>query len=67
VGGRLDQTLANIFLLALPSIQSCEVRIENGSDEAFLIKDSGNITGETGDTVTLLPPGVPAYGLPPRG
>jgi thiamine pyrophosphokinase len=55
LGGRVDQTLANVLLLALPELRSIEARITNGRQEVFLIRDEALIEGQVGDTLSLLP------------
>lgn len=67
LGGRLDQLLANIFLLTHPKLMGMDVRIENGAEEAFLIRESGTIEGQAGDTVSLLPLGLTAHGVTTQG
>jgi thiamine pyrophosphokinase len=67
LGDRLDHTLGNLFLLMLPELATCDVRLENGRDEVFLIRTSGIIAGRSGDRVSLLPLGQPAIGVSTRG
>ncbi len=55
LGGRIDQTLANVLLLALPELRSVKVKILNGRQEVFLIRDEALIEGQVGDTLSLLP------------
>lgn len=55
LGGRIDQTLANILLLALPELHSVKARILDGGQEVFLIRDEALIEGQVGDTLSLLP------------
>ena len=55
LGGRLDQTLGNIFLLMLPSLERCRVRLMDGREEVFLIRERETIYGCAGDVVSLLP------------
>lgn len=55
LGGRLDQTLANLFLLLLPELERIKVTIESGSEEVFLIRDAVEISGAPGDVVSLIP------------
>lgn len=66
-GGRLDQTLANIFLLALPELFGCDVRLINGFEEAFLIRGRGEIHGQVGEVVSLLPLFGEVRGIRTRG
>ena len=55
LGGRLDQTLANLSLLLLPEIQDCQVRFEDGQEEIFLAHSSTQINGSPNDIVSLVP------------
>jgi len=55
LGGRFDQTLANILLLALPELEGIKTRIVAGDQEIFLIRGQALIKGRIGDTVSLLP------------
>jgi thiamine pyrophosphokinase len=55
LGGRIDQTLANIFLLLMPELLGVDVRLDDGHTELFLIRDQAEIMGEKGDSVSLLP------------
>ena len=63
LGGRLDQTLANIALMARPALLEKDVRLEDGSSEVFIIRSVGTIHGEPGDTVSLLPCQGAAVGI----
>ncbi len=74
LGGRLDMTLANIFLLALPELAGIDARLEDGIEEVFLIRPGGDaekagrvIDGRPGDRVSLLPLGGPAQGIRTSG
>jgi thiamine pyrophosphokinase len=67
LGGRLDMTLANIFLLALPELAGVDARLEDGVEEVFLIRPGAGegslIAGQPGDGVSLLPLGGAARGI----
>ena len=63
LGGRLDQTLGNLFLLSRADLVNHEVRLEDGVEEVFLIREKAVIVGAAGDTVSLLPLGGPAKGV----
>jgi thiamine pyrophosphokinase len=67
LGGRLDQTLANVFLLALPELAGVDARLHDGREEAFLIRGVGEITGQAGEIVSLLPLFGPAEGIHTTG
>ena len=64
VGGRLDMTLSNIYLLAHPRLQGLKVRIWHGEQTAWLIRPPGDdIDGRQGDTLSLIPIGSAARGI----
>jgi thiamine pyrophosphokinase len=63
LGGRLDQTLGNLFLLQQPELAGLDVRLEDGVEEVFLIRQQGEMNGAPGDTVSLLPLNGPAQGV----
>ena len=55
-GGRLDMTLANLLLLTHPRLSSIHIEIWADIQTAWLIHPpGGDIAGEPGDTVSLLP------------
>lgn len=63
LGGRLDQTLGNLFLLALPALAEVDARLEDGREEVFLIRGRAEIHGRAGDIVSLLALGGEARGV----
>ncbi len=67
LGGRLDQTLANIFLLNLPVLAHLDVRIDDGKQEVMLIQSAADLQGNPGDTVSLLPISPIARGITTTG
>ena len=54
LGGRLDQTLANLALLEMPGLEGVDVRLDDGQEEIFIIRDQAVVEGAVGDTVSLL-------------
>ncbi len=56
-GGRLDQTLANIFLLALPALSGERIKLMSPQQRAWLVTDRSEIQGDIGDRVSLIPLG----------
>jgi thiamine pyrophosphokinase len=67
LGGRLDQTLGNLFLLTLPALSGCDIRMEDGVEEAFIIRSRETVLGQPGDIVSLLPLAGSVTGVVTRG
>jgi thiamine pyrophosphokinase len=57
LGGRLDQALANLLLLAHPGLDGRDVRIVEPNQTAWLVGKKTTIHGRIGDTVSLIPIG----------
>ena len=55
LGGRLDQTLGNISLLADSRLSSSNIRLDDGVEEIILCRDQAQIRGRSGDIVSLIP------------
>ncbi|NJN54571.1 MAG: thiamine diphosphokinase [Anaerolineae bacterium] len=55
LGGRLDQTIANITLLAHPGLHGRSMQLITPSERAWLVTRSTTIQGQVGDIVSLLP------------
>jgi thiamine pyrophosphokinase len=66
-GGRWDQSLANMALLALPELEHRDVRLVDQTQQAFLISGERTIEGTVGDTLSLLPLGGFAHGVSTHG
>jgi thiamine pyrophosphokinase len=77
LGGRLDQTLGNLFLLMLPGLASTgrvgpgvlglDLRLDDGREEAWLVRGLTTIDGCAGDVVSLLPLNGPVSGIVTQG
>lgn len=69
LGGRLDMTLGNIFLLMRPDLLDCDVRLDDGYDEVFLIHSGkrGSVTGVEGERISLVPVHGPVHGICTEG
>jgi len=67
LGKRIDQTLANIFLLTREEFINVDLRMVDGDREIFLIRTSATITGTPGERVSLLPLHGPAVGIQTQG
>ncbi len=72
LGGRIDQTLANLLLLTLPALRGRVVIIAHGPEQIQLLdartgRASLTLNGHSGDTVSLLPFGGDAIGVSTAG
>lgn len=69
LGGRPDQTLANLLLLALPALAGREVIIADGAWTVRCLRGGETATfhGQPGDTLSLLPLGGDAVGVTTGG
>ena len=68
VGDRLDQTLANIALLAMDALTGCDVRLVAGRQTLWLIgAGEHTLHGQAGDTISLLPLGGDVHGITTAG
>jgi len=63
LGGRIDQTLANIGLISLFSNDTVRIEFDDGREQIMLIRKQQKIFGEKGDTVSLIPLCSPAEGV----
>jgi thiamine pyrophosphokinase len=68
-GGRLDHTLANVLLLALPELAEVLVRFVGDGEEMLLVQSGQVVTveGQPGDLVSLLPLAGDASGVMTTG
>ncbi|HRJ55592.1 MAG TPA: thiamine diphosphokinase [Anaerolineales bacterium] len=55
LGGRMDQTLANIALLSNLQLATCDIRLADGVEEIFFCRDQAKVEGRSGDIVSLIP------------
>ena len=55
LGGRLDQTLANIALVSNVQRSTSNVRLDDGIEEVFFCRDEYTIKGTSGDIISLIP------------
>jgi len=54
LGGRLDQTLANLYLLEMDELKGIDVRLDDGREEILIIRSQAMVSGTPGDTLSLL-------------
>jgi thiamine pyrophosphokinase len=67
-GGRLDMTLANVLLLTHPKLADVHVELRHGPQTAWLVRPPGGVvSGEPGDTVSLLPLDGDVFGVVTHG
>lgn len=65
LGGRWDQTLANLLLPSLPAFKGVRIRLVDGPQQISALRGPGvlSVPGHPGDTVSLIPVGGPAVGI----
>jgi thiamine pyrophosphokinase len=67
LGGRIDQTLGNIALLADSRLSAFDVRLDDGVEEIFFCRDQLEVHGGSGDLVSLIPWGGPVHHIQTQG
>src|SRR5690349_4273907 len=55
LGGRLDQTIANITLLTDIRLSTLDIRLDDGVEETFFCREQVQVHGKSGDIVSLIP------------
>ncbi|HSG44473.1 MAG TPA: thiamine diphosphokinase [Anaerolineales bacterium] len=63
LGGRLDQTIANITLLSDPRLSGINIKLDDGVEEIFFCRDQAEVHGRSGDLVSLIPWQGPVTGI----
>lgn len=67
-GGRLDMSVANLMLLFHPALAKMHIELWDGQQTARLMRPpGGEIRGQPGDTLSLIPLGAPACGVTTDG
>ena len=55
LGGRLDQTLGNLFLLAQEKFKKLDIALDDGQELVQIIHGILHLSGKPGDRVSLIP------------
>ena len=55
LGGRMDQTLANITLLSNLQLATFNIKLVDGIEEIFFCRTQSQVEGRSGDIVSLIP------------
>ncbi len=63
LGGRLDQTIANIALLSNTQYTTRNIKLDDGVEEIFFCRSQVQVEGRSGDIVSLLPWGGAVTGV----
>lgn len=67
LGARIDHTLGNLALLALPALARVAARIVDGDQTLWLARDRLIVPGRPGDSLSLIPFGGDARGVTVSG
>jgi thiamine pyrophosphokinase len=67
LGGRWDQSLANLLLLTLPELAQIPTRIVDHQLSIQVIRDRAEVTGRAGDTLSLIALKGDAHGVTIEG
>jgi thiamine pyrophosphokinase len=67
LGGRWDQSLANLMLLTLPELRDVPTRIVDQQETIVVIRDRAEIAGRAGDTLSLIALAGDAHGVTIEG
>ena len=67
LGARIDHTLGNLALLALPALAAVAARIVDGDQTIWLVRDRLTVPGRLGDTLSLIPFSGDACGVTVSG
>ncbi len=67
LGGRIDQTLANIWLLLSGQQADFKMVFDDGCERLSMVTDALTIIGTPGDIISLIPFGSPVSGITTAG
>jgi thiamine pyrophosphokinase len=63
LGGRIDQTMANLSLLTDVRLTRFDARLDDGVEEILFCRDQAEVRGGSGDLVSLIPWGSNVTGV----
>ena len=63
IGGRLDHTLGNLALLALPELKGAHARISQGTTTIYFVNEHINLLTNPGDLISVLPWGETVHNI----
>lgn len=66
-GGRIDHTLANLMLLALPEAEKARIRLLEETQIIFRLRKKEVLTGSVGETISIFPLGERVTGIRSQG
>ena len=67
LGGRTDQTLANLGLMSSLADDDIRIEFDDGQEHIMLVRNHQVLFGKKGDTVSLIPQCSPAKGITTSG
>ncbi len=67
LGRRLDQTLGNLALLTNIQLSTLNVKLDDGVEEVFFVREQAEVRGRRGDLVSLIPWGREVAGVRTNG
>ena len=67
LGGRIDQTLANLGLMLSLTDDDTRIEFDDGQEHIMLVRNHQTFFGKKGDTVSLIPQCSPAKGITTGG
>ena len=67
LGGRLDQTLANLSLLTDERLAARQVRLDDGVEAVYVCRKQVEVQGRRGDVISLIPWGDAVTGVATDG
>lgn len=63
LGGRIDQTLANLSLLTDERLAGLQVRLDDGVEAVYVCRKQVKVQGRRGDVISLIPWGESVTGV----